>query len=622
MDATFLSYYEDELTHIRELATEFAQLHPAVARNLSLDSVPCPDPYVERLLEGVAYLSARTRLKVDAESSRYVQALLDALYPDLVAPSPAMSLVQLIPGDQVEEMTTGYTVPRGTSMVSGLRDGLATRARYTTAQDVTLWPLKIEGVEYLQDIGSLRAAGLGDDLSGAKHAAGIKLEIKSASSIPLSQIEVDRLDLYLGHQARGGQIFDAVHGHGTELMAGDRSTGFAAAGSVSMIGTALDETLLPPVTESFQGYSLLREYFLMPERFHYVRLTGLAKFVKQAKDKLDVVILLDKQQPDLADLSAKDFQLFVTPIVNLFERECNVVELDRGRTAHLVHADRTRTMDFEIFRLLKVEDVETDGPQAAIPSSFAATPDKGSRLSYTTKRRARRPVEDEIRRGQMRTSYPGDDFYVTLSHDGSKARRPVRRLDIRALCTNRDLPILDDTPTLTLETGAPVSAITLLQAIKRPRESLQAALPSGSARETRRDEIAWRWISQMALNHVSLTESLSDAEPIRALLSLYADRGDPTLTRHAQALRSIASRPITERMPIAGPMCFGQGTEITLGIDETVLAGHSRLLMSAILAQLFRRHAAINAVIRTKTTLVGAQEDVAWPLSLGNRAMI
>ena len=61
MDRHFLSYYESELAHIRELAVEFAALHPVVAQNLSLTSVPCPDPYVERLLEGVAWLAARTR---------------------------------------------------------------------------------------------------------------------------------------------------------------------------------------------------------------------------------------------------------------------------------------------------------------------------------------------------------------------------------------------------------------------------------------------------------------------------------------------------------------------------------------------------------------------------------
>ena len=90
MDRAFLDYYEEELAHIRVLATEFAALHPAVARNLSLDTVPCPDPYVERLLEGVAFLAARTRLKLDAEGSRFARAVLDALYPDLVAPAPAV----------------------------------------------------------------------------------------------------------------------------------------------------------------------------------------------------------------------------------------------------------------------------------------------------------------------------------------------------------------------------------------------------------------------------------------------------------------------------------------------------------------------------------------------------
>ncbi|MFZ1482060.1 MAG: type VI secretion system baseplate subunit TssF, partial [Paracoccaceae bacterium] len=68
MDRAFLSYYEAELAHVRDLSREFAALHPTVARNLSLDAVPCPDPYVERLLEGVAYLAARTRLKLDGES--------------------------------------------------------------------------------------------------------------------------------------------------------------------------------------------------------------------------------------------------------------------------------------------------------------------------------------------------------------------------------------------------------------------------------------------------------------------------------------------------------------------------------------------------------------------------
>ncbi len=201
MDRTFLNYYESELGHIREMATEFAAMHPSVARNLSLESVPCPDPYVERLLDGVAYLAARTRLKVDAESSRHVRNLLDALYPDLVAPAPAMSLAQLSPGDQVEGMVTGYNVARGTRMNSGLRDGLTTRATYTTAQDVHLWPIKIASADYLQDIGALRAAGLSEALIG-RPAAGIRLTLTASGPTPLNTLAIDTLDLFLGQQAR------------------------------------------------------------------------------------------------------------------------------------------------------------------------------------------------------------------------------------------------------------------------------------------------------------------------------------------------------------------------------------------------------------------------------------
>ena len=141
MDQAFLEYYEEELSHIRTMAEEFAALHPNVARNLALDSVPCPDPYVERLLEGVAYLAARTRLKVDGEASRHVRMLIDTLYPDLAGPAPAMTMVALAPGPQVQRMLDGHQMARGTRLMSGLREGQQTRCTYTTAQAVHLWPI-------------------------------------------------------------------------------------------------------------------------------------------------------------------------------------------------------------------------------------------------------------------------------------------------------------------------------------------------------------------------------------------------------------------------------------------------------------------------------------------------
>jgi type VI secretion system protein ImpG len=169
MDRVFLEYYEEELTHIRDLAAEFADMHPAVARNLSLDTVPCADPYVERLLDGVAFLAARTRLKVDAERSRFSRAILDVLYPDLVTPVPATAMAVLTPGQQVQTMIEGHTVPRNTRLVSSLQPGLSTRCTFTTVQDVTLWPIDIKSVSYVQDRSGLTTAGI--NLEGARAEA-------------------------------------------------------------------------------------------------------------------------------------------------------------------------------------------------------------------------------------------------------------------------------------------------------------------------------------------------------------------------------------------------------------------------------------------------------------------
>ena len=50
----FNRYYQQELQNLRDLAGEFSKRHPAAAPMLSNQSA---DPDVERLLEGVAFLT-------------------------------------------------------------------------------------------------------------------------------------------------------------------------------------------------------------------------------------------------------------------------------------------------------------------------------------------------------------------------------------------------------------------------------------------------------------------------------------------------------------------------------------------------------------------------------------
>src|SRR6185312_13926280 len=86
MDPRLLKYYNAELQHFREMSGEFAAEFPKVAGRLGLDSFECADPYVERLIEGFAFLAARVRLKVDAEFPRFTRHMLQLAYPHYLAP--------------------------------------------------------------------------------------------------------------------------------------------------------------------------------------------------------------------------------------------------------------------------------------------------------------------------------------------------------------------------------------------------------------------------------------------------------------------------------------------------------------------------------------------------------
>lgn len=96
MDERLIRLYEQELRHLRETAAEFGRAFPAKAKALALGE-SLPDPYVERLLEGTAFLAARVRLKLDAQFPQFTQSLLETVYPDLLAPTPSMAVVELSP---------------------------------------------------------------------------------------------------------------------------------------------------------------------------------------------------------------------------------------------------------------------------------------------------------------------------------------------------------------------------------------------------------------------------------------------------------------------------------------------------------------------------------------------
>src|SRR6267378_310412 len=177
MDERLLNLYNTELRHLRSMAGEFAREYPKIAGRLALDrdaKETCPDPYVERLLEGFAWLAARVHLKLDAEFPRFTQSLLETVYPHYLSPIPSMAVVRFEPEEQDTALAPGVLVPRGTLMRSSIGKGERTACTFQTAHEVRLLPVRITEARYFtRDASELN---LPADLP-AKAAIRIRLQL-------------------------------------------------------------------------------------------------------------------------------------------------------------------------------------------------------------------------------------------------------------------------------------------------------------------------------------------------------------------------------------------------------------------------------------------------------------
>ena len=149
MTPHLLDYYEKELRFIREMGVEFAKRYPKIAANLDLGSTECSDPYVERLLEGFAFLTARIQLKMDAEFPRFTQHLLEIVYPHYLAPLPSMMIVQINPDFQGGITEEGFILPRGAKIFSKTMGGGRSRCEFQIAHEVNVRPIQIKEAVYL-----------------------------------------------------------------------------------------------------------------------------------------------------------------------------------------------------------------------------------------------------------------------------------------------------------------------------------------------------------------------------------------------------------------------------------------------------------------------------------------
>jgi type VI secretion system protein ImpG len=593
-----LEHYHSELDYLRRGGADFARLYPKVAHRLQLGAEECPDPDVERLLEGFAFLTARIQKNLQAQGSEVANTLLDLLYPHLLAPVPSMSIARFDVDPEQGKITAGHLIPRHTPLYAETADGQT--CRFRTCYPVTLWPVRVA-------FAGFESTDRYDFLDGQPTVATVLRIRLEALEGTFDELELDSLRFYLNGDMRTATgIYELLAGHAGRLCIlpeGQERPVYLPGDALQRAGLGADDAVLPHPPFAHAGYRLIQEYFTFPRKFLFFDVKGLKG--KTTGSSVDLLILLDRMPGDKMLIGRETFALGCTPIVNLFPKTTEPIRLDHRAPEYRLVGDMRRERSTEIHSILRVSaSADWNDETQVLEPLFSYTHEMEKRRQRAFWHARRVPTD--------RADLPGTEILLSfLDLDLNLARPSTRTVFARTLSTNRRLAEqLPAGAPLVSEAVAPIARVT---ALHNPTPQLDP--PSGG-------QAAWRLISHLSLNHLSFGGE-DGVRALREVMRLYGSYDDAASQNQISGIREMSVRRVTRQIGRDAWRGFCRGHEIDLLIDESAFGGTSPLLLTSVLSSFFSLYTSVNSF--TQLVVRSQQREgvwMRWPARAGEQELL
>jgi type VI secretion system protein ImpG len=608
-----LTYYERELTYLRQLGAEFAAKYPKVAARLLLEPSRCEDPHVERLIEAFAFLAARIHLKIDDEFPELTQALLGILYPHYIRPIPSMTVVEFHLDPQQGQLTGGLKIPRHSTLFARPVSGY--RCPFRTSSEVTLFPLRLTEAQWMTP------ERLDPPVKSSDAAYALRLRLELGPQASFEKMGLNALRLFLNGEAGVVYpLYEMLCNHTLRILLRDGAPNSRhrpitlSPNALTPYGFAEEEGLLPYPRRSFEGYRLLQEYFSFPEKYLFLDLGGLEPLAESGFDRaFEAVFLMEETErrewePILQmGVSAKTVRLNCAPAINLFPHTADPILVEGTRHEYPVTPDARRPDMFEVF---SIEDVVATNPTSMEVVRFEpfysyrhTGHSAKQRLFWHATRRASKAKFDE-----------NTELWITLVDLEGRGRQPeYDTLTLRCLCTNREipskLPIGTEAGDFDLEGGAPLQKIVSL---RKPSSTLRPPLGSGAF---------WRLISHLSLNYLSLVEE--GREALQEILRLYTPGAVGAGERQIEGIVELSSQRHFARVASEAGISFVRGTRVSMTLDEEYFVGSGAYLFASVLDRFLGLYVSLNSFSQLEMRTVQRKEVVRrWPARAGHGILL
>lgn len=640
------------------MGKEFAAQYPKIASRLALDTTDIPDPYVERLLEGVSFLTARTQLKLDAEYPRFVQRILEVVYPDFINQKPAAAIVNLEPTSQYNADVINL-LERGKILRSLPIDEFKVSCPFSVTKTTEILPLRIEKAKYTDSIGYLP-----NTLPALKKSPGKKvqsaLRLDFSLSVPgaCSEMLPDELSIFLGTELSKSSsllflLASECLGVVCHSYENPKQWFYPLPTTPEHRGFREDEALSFNLDKSVSAFRIMQEYSRLPEKFLFVSQKNIKQAVQQAEKKghlpkvpehLEEIVndkgvnkkiityrkryfslsfLFSNKIPELTELiSVDDFSVNAVPVVNLFRKKSSRFPVNIRDQEHHVVIDRTQPLNYEVYAIEQVKGFDTNNLQTVVFSPMYKAPDIGlfpeaqTQHAYFSARRADRVPSENSAKNGFRSSYLGSEVFLSLANNQNYAfNSNVQHLSVDAWCTSRDLPLImprDGESDFLIEGFLPVKSIKLISKLTRPQEAVSE------------DRTLWSFLNQLSLNYLSLLNTDKEDAPValKELLTVFVFSESDLLKKQIESITRVETSIINKVVRHYGVAAPIRGINIIVTLDEAQLGGVHPFLFGSVLNHYFRRLVSINSFVQLRIDTLQQGHIATWPSEIGERMII
>ncbi|WP_456324900.1 type VI secretion system baseplate subunit TssF [Desulfonauticus submarinus] len=567
-------YYQQQLDRLRRLAQEFAKSHPALAPMLSGQS---RDPDVERLLEGMAYLTGMLTARLDDSFPEIVHTLIQLCSPQYLRPIPSSTIIQFVPDRSIKDC---LMIKAGTEINSIPVE--KERCIYRTCIDVLVYPLFISEVERKENIGQ-------DSV--------IRISFHGMDSYPENLPPYIRLFLR-GSFVHTSNLFYILTTKVKKIVFKDENKELSLSPKeIKAPFFSLEKALFPYPKNSFPAFRLFQEYFVLPEKFLFLDIYGWDKWRESGGNpNFEIEFLLDKKT-ECGRIEEKNFSLFCTPAVNLFKHEAVPIELDHRSFEYKIIPGGQKGSTYSIFSIDKVTGIVQGSVEKKdyFPLEISGT-DKVSGTYYQNIRLSPTSGKPEL--------------YVSVGYIGKEdLQREILVIDLT--CTHGERVNSLQIGDICEETDSSPTLCSF-ENIITPTPNYYPVIDKDNL---------WRFMSHYNINIFSL----KNASKLREILSLYLDfqiKDTQRFFANKRRIDGILDLKIKQKARLhKGNMLMGHDINIVLSSENFSSYGDMYIFIK-ILDYFFSYYAAINSYIRLIVKDSKTGEILECPARFGEQLLI